>query len=332
MVAHPLPTISDEDRKLLRDTRTKYPNLKLSDLSVARLGQIRRLEGLDFATAVAFDAAWREPRHRRCIAGVESYLRHENPKIDVEDAVFCLVPNLGYSEDPKAQVTGEAVLQAAERLGFAVVLAPTSHAVDLVGNAQIVAKTVSELPQRHVVLASMSVGGAYVKVAISEVPNESLWQRVKTWINICGLLDGTIVGSMLADRLTNELETQIHQWLTTRGADFSRHTIRALCECGRGPGSKLDCSLALPDGLFMLNVVACPLQRHIAYEHTKELHRITGESGPNDGLGLLADMLDKPGDVFPIWGSDHYIDLHIDVERVVDALVRYAWMRSDHST
>ena len=104
-----LPIPSHEDLELLATVNRQFPDTSLADLSVERLAEIAVANGIDFATAPALTCVRRDPQHEACTNAIMSYLQSPlGPR--VEDAAFCLVPNLGYFDDPKSQQIGEGLL------------------------------------------------------------------------------------------------------------------------------------------------------------------------------------------------------------------------------
>jgi hypothetical protein len=323
-----LPRITPEDDELIKRALSSFPNIRLQDLGSERLAEVSREHGLDFATALAFGCARDDVRAISCIRAILSYRMQDKLTHASSGAVFCLVPNLGYFEDPKSTTAGEAMLRAAGRLGFETLVVRTSHDVDLLSNADRVLDALQEVQGRQVVIASLSIGSAELKLAFQRWPWHRAFRQLRAWINICGLLYGTPVANVLTDSPTATIERQVKTWFASRGDTFVLEMLVALKECGWGTGRLLARKLNIPPVISLLNIVPFPLSRHILYPHTRELHRMIGLFGPNDGFGLLSDLLRVPGEIFPIWGSDHYVDLHVDVERLAEAVIHYAWSRS----
>jgi hypothetical protein len=48
------------------------------------------------------------------------------------------------------------------------------------------------------------------------------------------------------------------------------------------------------------------LARHFSTPFSRFCHRRIAPLGPNDGTVLLTDILRWPGEVYPVWGADHY--------------------------
>jgi hypothetical protein len=229
---------------------------------------------------------------------------------------------LGYAVDQKSQQAGALMMDAAKKLGLQPFVVPLDPRGDLNSNARVVCDTLTQRSEERIILVSISKGSADLKVAFAQRDAPVVFRRVVAWINACGLLDGTLVVNTLLDQRNPQIEAQILNWFRRRGESYVQHVIEAMRECGHGPGRPLDFPLAIPPHVSAYHVAAFPLERHFLYDHARFLNQILLQFGPNDGFALLADLLNKPGIVFPIWGSDHYIDQSVNLERLVRALLR----------
>jgi hypothetical protein len=83
--------------------------------------------------------------------------------------------------------------------------------------------------------------------------------------------------------------------------------------------------LVLPDGLRVINIVACPLRWHLGRAVASE-HALLAPLGPNDGVTLCAQA-ELPGETFPLWGADHYFRAP-QVVPLLERLLRYLCLAS----
>ncbi|HZZ77815.1 MAG TPA: hypothetical protein VFE62_04815 [Gemmataceae bacterium] len=323
----PLPIPSVEDWELIREISGRFAHLTLAELTPALLSEIERSDGVDAATALAFDRAWHHPVNRACIESVARWYDAPRQPLDACDAAFLVVPNGGYEVDPASQQMCEQLLEAARRHGFGTAIVPASSTSSLDSNANLVLNTLASRRERVLVVASISVGSAQFKLAIERSAGHEVWQRVRAWVNVCGLVDGTPVANLLLDNLNESDVAMYVRWFGNLGEATVRQMIEVSREAGRGADRILGKPLGLPEGIHLLNVVPFPLRRHVIYEHTRLFHDVLSQLGPNDGFGLIADMLQKPGELYPVWGADHYINLSTDVGRLADALLCHTWQR-----
>jgi len=52
-------------------------------------------------------------------------------------------------------------------------------------------------------------------------------------------------------------------------------------------------------------------------------HRPLAVNGPNDGTTTLADVLAWPGEIYPVWGADHYFRPAGMARDLIAAVLRY---------
>ncbi|HEX2078791.1 MAG TPA: hypothetical protein VHG08_13805, partial [Longimicrobium sp.] len=123
--------------------------------------------------------------------------------------------------------------------------------------------------------------------------------KVRAWINVCGLVHGTpLVDALFAAPWWRRMA--VRAFLARWGAGFE--LIR---ELRNAPGSPLAARATAPDGVYVVNVVACPLSIHVSGSIAKR-HRQLAALGPNDGSTLLHDAIVDGGVIYPVWGADHY--------------------------
>ena len=76
----------------------------------------------------------------------------------------------------------------------------------------------------------------------------------------------------------------------------------------RGDGSPLAGPWRVPSRMRVYHLVGFPLTHHLSGPRARKGHRRLQPLGPNDGGGiLLADVLQWPGLIYPVWGADHYM-------------------------
>lgn len=324
-MSSPLPVPRAEDWKLIDETSKCFADLTLAELTSEGLSEIERSSGIDAATALAFDRVWHAPRNRMCIESVGRWYDESPESLQAQDAAFLIVPNGGHEVDPPSQQMCEQLLQAARRHGFTASVIPASSTSSLDRNASVVLDALASRPERTLVVASISVGSGQFKLAMQRSAGHEVWQRVRAWVNVCGLVDGTPVANLLLDNLSDADIGMYVRWFGNLGEATVRQIIEVSRQAGRGADRTLAQPLVLPEGMFLVNVVPFPLRRHVIYEHTRLFHEVLGQLGPNDGFGLIGDMIQKPGEIFPVWGADHYINLVTDVGRLADGLLCHVW-------
>ena len=164
-------------------------------------------------------------------------------------------------------------------------------------------------------LASISKGGADVKVALADHRAAYAFAKVVGWINIGGITDGSPMVNWLLQR---KLPTLIYRFLFwRRGRNFQ--FIRDL---DRRPDAPLSCPAAIPPHVRVVHVIGFPLAGHVRGKRAEAWHRRLAPLGPNDGAVILADSLAIPGKVIAAWGADHFSPHQLDLQAMLTVAFR----------
>jgi hypothetical protein len=145
---------------------------------------------------------------------------------------------------------------------------------------------------------TLSKGGSDTRIALERHPRLS--QKLRAWINVCGLIRGTpISDSLLGTRW-------YHRGLLKGYLAYTRAHPDFVKELSSEPGALLGCPLNLPPGLRVINVIGLPLNEHLA-PNARLRHARMAHLGPNDGSTLLHHAIIPGGEVYPVWGADHFM-------------------------
>jgi len=174
----------------------------------------------------------------------------------------------------------------------------------------------TQQPARPLILASLSKGGADVKMALAEPGAERAFANVAAWINLCGILDGTPMAEWLLSWRWGAVLNRLYHRLRGQSLTFLR-------DLRYGAGQPLDFPLRLPAHLRLISVVGFPLREHLVRGIARRCHRRLAPLGPNDGGLVLADVCALPGLVYPLWGADHYLQPKSGVRELVAAILQY---------
>ncbi len=281
---------------LRRRAASAFPELGYARLTTEMLRDIARDEGADFAAALFFDRIRRSPEHGVFIAELEALdpclasLPRLAGKLLVAPAAF-------YREYPELGGDGAIVRDVAREFGLEAQVIPVRSVGSVTENAQVIAGCLAAEPDRSVILASLSKGGADVRVALEA--NPALARKIRVWLQICGLVRGSpILDELLANPWWQR--TVLRVWLARIGAD-----MRLASELAHAPGSLLAGPAAAPPDLPVINIIGVPLSSHVTGS-VRERYLRMAPLGPNDGSTLLRDAIIEPGLVYPVWGADHY--------------------------
>jgi hypothetical protein len=280
------------------------------------LREITARDGIDAATTLLYRSVLDSPEHGPFIRRIDEIARRKMPRAWSADATLVIVPGAFYRENPRSGADGRILREIAERLGCPTELIPIVSRGSLRRNARIISDWLMEHRRQSVILASLSKGGADVKMAMAQPDAARAFENVAGWINLCGILDGTPMAEWLLSRRPAALLNRIYFTLRGQGLGFLRELYYA-------PGCPLDFELRLPAHIRMVTVAGFPLSKHMSTRLARRCHRRLASFGPNDGSLILADVCASPGLIYPLWGADHYLRPQAHVRELVLALLQY---------
>jgi hypothetical protein len=230
--------------------------------------------------------------------------------------VVWFVPGWFYETYPGTGARFDQQRALLERLGVEHRLVPLIENGTIETNAAILAEELRTLDaaRDEVMLVSASKGGPEVSHAIGHLLAPEETRPVQAWINVGGMLRGTV----LADWGT----TWPISWLTPLYFAFVER---------RDPGDSVPSMtteraeerLALetiPDHVMIINFLGVPLSGHITEPAEFGYNRMR-PGGPNDGLTYILDKLAHGGRAIVQIGLDHYYrDPELDLKTVALAL------------
>lgn len=220
-----------------------------------------------------------------------------------------IAPAAFYVEYPKIGGDGQLVRQVAARFGIDAAVIPVPSLGSVTKNAEIVSRILATESDGSVLLVSLSKGAADVRVALERTPELS--RKLCLWVQVGGLVHGT----PLADRI---LDSPWRRWLMRAYLARYRASPDLLSELAHAPGSLLATPFRAPEGLRVINVIACPLSSQLR-GGLRRRHRRLAVQGPNDGSTLLRDAIVEPGLVYPVWGANHFFQ-HPGMEELLERL------------
>src|SRR5258705_4519131 len=238
------------------------------------------------------------------------------PRKGQAEATLIIVRGDYYGEIPRSGADGRLLREQAERLNCPTGVIPIASRGTLKQNARIICDWLLEHTDQPVILASLSKGGADVKMALAEPDAAGAFKNVAAWVNLCGILNGTPMAEWLLSRNPAALMNRLYYTLRGQGLGFLR-------DLGYGSGWPLDCDLQLPQHIRMVTIAGFPLREHLSSALARRCHHRLTHLGPNDGSLILSDVCALPGLLYPIWGADHYLRPKTDVNRLVLSVLQY---------
>jgi hypothetical protein len=289
------------ERDLLERAASWAGHPDCAGLTPAELGRVAREHGIDFATALAYDRLQRSPSHGPFIAWMDAPEETGPAPCERRDTLVAVVPGVLYKEHPHTGAGGEKVLDLAERCGCRAERVPMLSFGSPRQNAHILLEWLEQRSSEEVILVSLSKGGADVKLALEGPGAEHAFRMVRAWISVSGIATGTAVANWFLERTLPLLMVRVLCW-------WYRLRFEVIRDLTRGDGSLLAGPWRVPSHMRVYHLVGFPLTHHLSGPRARKGHRRLQPLGPNDGGGiLLADVLQWPGLIYPVWGADHYM-------------------------
>lgn len=316
---NPTP-LSPDDAMLLTRVRREHPELDWRSLDIARLAGIARTSGIDYATALLYDAIRRSPAFVEDFAAIES-----NDLPPVDGVHLLLVPGAFHRHHSNTGADGRRIIAFAQSLGWSAEALEIGSLAPARENADAFLRTLLARPRkRNVVLVSLSKGSADVAVALRDERADEAFDRVRGWVSFSGLVHGTPLIDWLRRQRLRMLGVRLLLWI--KGLRFD-----PLDELRHGSGTMLDAPVRWPGHVRAVQVVGFPLRRHLRHPWAPRGYERLSPLGPNDGGGiLLGDVTRWPALVYPVWGADHYLQPMWDASAVLRNILLHAAM--SHTT
>ena len=272
-----------------------YDAPPLEQLTSAALQRLTREEGVDFATAVLFDRLCKAPQHAEFIAKVKMGMAATATSLPAVGWKIAIVPGALYLERPDLGGDGKIVREVAATLGVTTMVVPLASRGSVTENAERLASWLLQRPDEKLVLVSLSKGSTDLKRTLTRPDAAEVFRNVVAWVNVCGPLDGTQIVNWLLDHRIRKALLKLQYRLQRRDFAFITELRRAE-----------PAPVKLVPGMALLSLSGFPLQSHLTTRLSRFCHGIISRLGPNDGTVLLADAMQWPGEIFPVWGADHY--------------------------
>ena len=264
---------------------------------------------IDARTRDLYDAVRARPANR----ALARTLDVERPTAAPAGVRVVLVPGLFHREHPHTGADGAFLKTVAGELGLAVETVPVDGSAGLDRSADAINDwLIATADRRPVLLFTLSMGTNEVRHALTRSKANAAFERVRAWTSISGLPFGSPAVDLT---LANPLR---------------RAFVRALCAVRGWPYAKLldvvrhrpGAPFVLPSHVRFVQVAAFPEHAHLRDRRSRRLHRWLAHYGPNDGFALLDELANLPGELYPAWGVDHYLNGAASLDGRLAALLR----------
>ncbi len=259
----------------------------------AVLSLCKTLDG-DTAAAVLFRYLV-TVRHKSFVTDVEA---KPATAMNINGSIkLLIVPGYFYREHPDIGAGGDSVLAAGEACGFEVGRVPTNSLGTVVENVGIIRDTLTREQHPEVWLVSFSKGAAEIRLLMQQW-GDRFPPNVRGWISVSGLVGGTPLATMKSQLAIQRLFYR--GFFPLLGTSFE--AVNQM----RHDHPFWQTELVLPEGMRCVHIVGVPLLSHVETVLVKR-HRQLSSLGINDGMSLLESTLAAPGEVYPLWGADHFL-------------------------
>lgn len=196
---------------------------------------------------------------------------------NVKKTIFIL-PHCPYLSRKELDLRTEQMNRGLSRLGFEVHVVPFQYRGTVSENAQVFWDRLRLSLRDDIYLLSFSQGSLEARFLFEQMPDKSEMQKIKGWINLSGLIYGSIDSPSL-------------KWLPFD--NFKKNALRGSAFWNR--------AFSLPISIPVINYYGFPFDAGVS--SSLENAKIWG---PHDGKLPLIDTLRMPGIICPLEGVDHF--------------------------
>jgi hypothetical protein len=307
---------SQSESALLQRAAEWNQHRSLESLDDQTLWRITGQHGVDFATALLFDRFQKSPEHKGFIERIDRLRKSDLPPREKIPAKVIVVPGALYLERPDMGGDGKIVRRVAESLSYETDLIPLASFGSVTKNASLIRAWFKEHSKDKVILVSLSKGGSDLRTALESNETIGLFDNVLAWINVCGPLNGSRMADWVMANGVRTLFCRTKFYVQSRDFRF----ITELCHDLNSPSSA---PFSLKPSMRIINVIGFPLARHMTTRFSRFCHRSLARWGPNDGTTALSDVCQWPGEIYPVWGADHYFRPENVASNLIMALFDY---------
>jgi len=299
-----------EDKELLARAGEFSQCTTVAECLQENIRAVSREHGIALGTAVLYDRVLRHPEHRQFFERVRSCPVDNH----VQDApLFGIVPGAFYRQHRNTGADGARLAAILQSMGCMTELVPIQSFGSLATNAGILKNWLRQRKHQRIVLLSLSKGSADVKTCLRLADAFQTFEHVTAWISLSGLPEGTPLVAWLRQQPLRKLGVRL-----LLGLRRQRYSVVEELRHERGGPLKGWPEVPVP----LIHVIGFPLRKHLTHPWAFRGYDRVAALGPNDGGGfLLSDVASLPGIVFPVWGTDHYLEPAWDVTTLLRRVV-----------
>ncbi len=304
-----------DDLFLFHDIQTKY---KKEELNTEKIKSIFfQNQDVDYSSAMFFYYFVQASRTSKLIEFLnktESEVLQRKPDFSKSDYMLVIVPGMFYKDNPIVGADGEPVKRILRTVNLKHENIPIGQDSSVYENGKMICDYIKDYRGKEkIILYSTSKGGSDIKIAFKLCGKEEYFQKVKSWINVAGLLKGT-------DLVTRKTKSFLNRMFMKIGMSIKGLNFQGIYDIRKEEGSPLYGEIENPKHVYILNLIGIPLKKHISLRAFPNFHELASQ-GPNDGLTLIEDSIVPNTDILPLWGNDHYFNKFRQPETIVSILL-----------
>ncbi len=219
-------------------------------------------------------------------------------KSSLKDYRILLVPGLDYKENGK--LTGSDLKTQKDlftQLGADVRLIEIPPLGTVEENSLIIAEEIKKQSDKKILLSGPSSAGPAIHLALATRLNDKESSHVAIWLNLGGVINGSPVLDWVSSGITYPA-WQAVLWFK----DWNSNTFESLrADISRKRAE----NLKVPEHIKIINYIGLSLSGNIS-KFAADKYCIMHSEGPNDGLGLLPDMVVPNSQTIIATTSDHF--------------------------
>ena len=229
-----------------------------------------------------------------------------------------VIPGMFYKEHPELGTNGILIGEIAKKFGIQTKFIQTKSLGSIEENAEILKQQLEQETHPNIWLLSISKGSCDVR---SFIQSDQNIDNIGGWIDLCGIHQGV----PFIDKAFQSVLSRMY--LRVISIIF-KIPFTAFIEMKTSDQRWKNNNW--PKNIKSFHVVPVPLQSHVHHSLLRR-YKQTLVHGPNDGFIPIADSLNMPGCIYPIWSYDHYLR-NPNLSQLLYKLFNYLLTTKSHET
>lgn len=281
---------------LKREVFSLFPEIRDEIPSRDKILEIQNKFSIDHATMALYQSLLSSPRYFPFIKTIKNQKIHENIQHELP-LKWCLLPAMMYDDHPEVGGGGEHIISAASDLGFRIEKLNTGGKKGVIHNAKILKNWVDNHPNKNLSIVTLSKGSMEFRYAYQYLFSENDKNRIKYWFNFSGFP----YGSALADSMLNNWLNKLYVAIAARIINMDKNLLLET----RSDFHAWKKEFIVSPHTKVYSFFSIPLSSHVQTSLIGRFKRLSF-AGPNDGMAECYRAPYWEGEVFPLWGADHF--------------------------